>query len=97
MIFYGAIKITRLVSFGESDVMESTRDSYYDMNFVFPDNLSENTDGEQIPKFDLAFGLTGVDGAYLNFTDPRYGMLKARYVQWGFEDGEMKIRYIDYG
>ena len=60
------------------------------MNFVFPDNLTANTNSDLNPKFDLAFGLTGVDGAYLNFTDPRYGKLKARYVQWGFENGEMK-------
>ena len=97
MIFYGAIKVTNLYSFGESDVMASTRDSHYNMNFVFPDDIETNEHGKFITKFDLAFGLTGVDGQYLNDTDPRYGMLKARYVQWGLEAGGMKIRYNDSG
>ena len=80
LIFYGAIKITSLVSFGESDVMQSSRDSYYDMTFLFPDDLDADQQSTLSPKFDFAFGLTGVDGEYLDSVDPRYGKLKARYV-----------------
>ena len=50
--------------------MQSSRDSHYDMNFLFPDDLGADEQSNLIPKFDFAYGLTGVDGNYLDFVDP---------------------------
>ena len=49
--------------------MTSTRDSHFDMNFVFPDDLGSNS----FSNFDIAFSLTGVGGTKLVDDDLRYG------------------------
>ena len=49
--------------------MASTRDSHFDMNFVFPNGL----DSDSYSNFDIAFSLTGIDGTELKDDDLRYG------------------------
>ena len=44
--------------YGDTDVMTSSRDSYFDMNFQFPNDL----ESDRYSKFDLAISLTGHDG-----------------------------------
>lgn len=76
LIFYGGIQFHRLLNYGDPDVMTSQRDSYFDMSFVFPNDLTS----KKFSNFDMAFSLTGVDGTALTDDDPRYGVIKARYV-----------------
>ena len=80
LIFYGALQMSRLVSFCETVVTMSVRDSFFSPEEVYPYDVEDLTyDG-----FDLAFGLTAYDDNPDRIDDPRYGQLRARYVRWGF-------------
>ena len=70
--------------------MTSTRDSYFDMNFVFPNDVA----GNEYNNFNVAFSLTGKDGTALTDDDHRYGKVRARYAQWGLGSGT-GYEYID--
>ena len=63
--------------------MTSSRDSYFDDDFVFPNDL----DDKQYSNFNMAFSLTGADGTLPFDADLRYGKLKARYAEWSVEMG----------
>ena len=90
LIFYGGIQFHRLIHYRDPDVMTSSRDSYFDMDFVFPNNLTS----KKYSNFDLAFSLTGPDGTKLTDNDPRYGGIKARYASWDLGTN-VRYKYID--
>ena len=80
--------MSRLVSFGETVVTMSVRDSYFSPEDVFPNDVDDLIfDG-----FDLAFGITAYDSNYENIEDPTIGQVRARYVRWGFGESE---RYMN--
>ena len=61
--------MSRLVSFGETVVTMSVRDSYFSPEDVFPYDVDDLIfDG-----FDLAFGLSAYDSNYENIEDPTIG------------------------
>ena len=70
--------------------MTSTRDSYFDEDFVFPYDM----EGDEYNNFNVAFSLTGKDGTALTDYDPRYGKVRARYVYWGLGSG-MEYENLD--
>ena len=70
----------RLIEFGETVVTTSSKDLYYSMDDVFPDDIEEL----QSDKFDIAFALTAYDGNPEPIEDPKYGRTYARYDSWGY-------------
>lgn len=74
-IFYGAMQSIKLLTFDETDVMISARDSYFDSNFEYSENLN------------YAFGITAYDSNPEPIEDPSIGVLKAYYKSWGIKAG----------
>ena len=64
----------KLLTFDETDVMLSARDSYFDYNDEYSENLA------------IAFGITAYDNNQEIIEDPSYGVLNPYYKTWGFED-----------
>ena len=60
----------RLIEFGETVVTTSSKDLYYSMDHVFPDDIEEL----QSDKFEIAFALTAYDGNPEPIEDPKYGI-----------------------
>ena len=73
IILYGAMQYTKLIEFDETDVMVSSRDAFFDTDFVVKQNLQ------------YAFGITAYDGNPEPIEDPTYGVLKAYYKTWGID------------
>ena len=74
---YGLLQAFKLITFDETDVMVSSRDKYFDDEFIFKKNLW------------FAFGITAYDSNQTITEDPTYGRLVARHRSW---DGEMISR-----
>ena len=66
----------RLIVYGETIVTMSVRDSYYD-----PDHIFSSDDG-----LEFAFAITEYDNNAEPIEDPRYGIVHAKIVSWGFGD-----------
>ena len=62
-------------SFEDTDVMISSRDSYFDPEYVFSENLM------------YSFGITAYDSNAEPIEDPSYGVLKPYYKSWGIKEG----------
>ena len=70
-----------MIEFGETTVSTSSKDRYYDMEEVFPDDIEEL----RHDKFEIAFALTSYDEVDPGtLKDPRYGKIYARYNSWGY-------------
>ena len=70
-----------MVEFNETTVTTSSKDLYYDMEEVFPDDVEDL----RYDKFDIAFALTTYDEVNPGrIDDPRYGRIYARYNSWGY-------------
>jgi len=78
ILFYAAIQLTKLISYDDTTIMLSARDSFFGTDFEF------NTDDGLM----LAFGLTAYDSNYESIEDDDYGTLKAYYKTWGFEGAQ---------
>ena len=81
LILYGGLQLTRLWKFGETVVTLSVKDSYYNMDNIFPDHIEDL----KFNSFSIAFGITAYDGTTESIEDPRYGRIFARTSRWGFE------------
>ena len=60
-----------LFEFDDTDIMNSSRDSYFEDSYVFSDGLM------------FAFSLTAYDSEREPIEDPSIGTLKAYYKTWG--------------
>ena len=70
-----------MVEFGETTVTTSSKDLYYDMEEVFPDDVEEL----RYDKFEIAFAFTSYDEVIQGrIDDPKYGRIYARYNSWGY-------------
>ena len=63
MIAYGTIMALKLLEFEDTDLMYSARDSFFDSDFVFSENLW------------YAFGITAYDSNQESIEDPSIGTL----------------------
>ena len=72
---YAAMQSIKLLTFDETDVMLSSRDSYFNTNHTYSEGLA------------VAFGITEYDASKTEITeDPSYGVLNAYYKTWGLEN-----------
>ena len=69
--FYGALQSIKLLTFDETDVMVSQRDSFYSSDFTYSNGLA------------FAFGVTAYDSETESIEDPTIGVLKPYYKSWG--------------
>ena len=69
--FYGALQSIKLLTFDETDVMVSQRDSFYSADFTYSNGLA------------FAFGVTAYDSETESIEDPTIGVLKPYYKSWG--------------
>lgn len=67
LMFYGLMQAMKLVTYDDTDVMLSQRDSYFDSDFILSDGLW------------FAFGLTAFDNNQEWVEDPSIGVLKPYY------------------
>ena len=68
LIFYGGLQIQRLAIYGETVVTMSLRDSFFNPEEIFPDEI------ELIySDFNVAFGFTAYDANQERIDDPAYG------------------------
>ena len=74
--FYAAHQFARLLGFGDTTIMVSKIDSYFDTDFEFA-----TEDGLAI-----GFMLTAYDDEQESIEDPDYGRLVAKYQHWGGTD-----------
>lgn len=84
LVFYGILQSVKLLQFGETDVMLSARDSYFDADYIYSDNLW------------FAFGITAYDSNRENIEDPSYGKLEPYYKEWGMGDEGAGFKTIKY-
>ena len=68
----------KLLAYEETDVMVSTRDSFFDAEFEFSDNLA------------YAFGVTAYDDNREPVEDPTIGVLRPYYKSWGLKGVQAK-------
>ena len=71
LAFYGSMQLIHLIEFEETDVKTSSRDAYFDSDFVYSDHLW------------YAFGVTAYDSNPESIEDPSIGEVKAYYKTWG--------------
>ena len=69
---YGALKSIELVTYDETDIMFSSRDAFFDADYVFTKDTLQ-----------YSFGLSAYDDNIEPIEDPSYGILKASYKTWG--------------
>ena len=83
LIFYGAMQSIKLFTFDEADVMVSTRDAYFDQEYIYSQGLM------------YSFGISNYDTNYEPIEDPSYGVLKPYYKSWGIkEEGTVDFEEI---
>jgi len=76
LIVYGQMKLGKVIGWGDSAVVESREDSYFNSSFVW-----SSDEGMQ-----FAFGITSYDGNQEPIDDPDCGRVVARYVTWGLDE-----------
>ena len=77
LLYYGAVRMLKLVFRKDSDVKEILQDSYFSADDIF----STDNDGLQ-----FAFGITSFDSNTESIEDPDYGHLSASYLTWGLSE-----------
>ena len=82
LLYYGTIRLLKLIYRKDSEVSEVYQDSYFSADDVFT-----SEDGLQ-----FAFGITSFDANTESIEDPAYGYLTASYVTWGLT-GEFGVQY----
>ena len=84
LCFYGSMQSVKLFEYDETDVMVSSRDSFFDSDFVYSKDLM------------YAFGITAYDSNRENIEDPSYGKLEPYYKEWGMGDEGAGFKTIKY-
>ena len=74
-IFYGSMQSIKLLTFDETDVMVSQRDSYFDSDWKHSRRLM------------FAFGIMAYDSNPEPIEDPSIGVLRPYYKSWGIKAG----------
>ena len=69
--FYGTLQAMKLFTFGDTDIMESSRDSFFSDEFIFSHNMW------------FAFAITAYDSNPESIEDPSIGTVNAYYKTWG--------------
>ena len=75
LLLYGGLQLNRLIVYGETLITSSVKDSYYNMEIVFPDDIEDKL----FDNFNIAFGLTAYDGDEEPIDDLKYGRIFTRY------------------
>lgn len=75
LCFYGSMQSVKLFEYDETDVMVSSRDSFFDSDFVYSKDLM------------YAFGITAYDSNREAIEDASYGVVKPYYKSWGIKAG----------
>ena len=70
-IFYGTLQAMKLFTFGDTDIMESSRDTFFSDEFIFSQNMW------------FAFAITAYDSNPESIEDPSIGTVNAYYKTWG--------------
>ena len=68
-----------MMEFDDTDVMLSSREAFYDEEFVF--------DGDG--RLTFAFGITAYDNEAENIEDPSYGTIKVFNRNWGLKSDQI--------
>ena len=76
LVFYGLMQAMQLFQYDETDIMMSSRDSFFTADHVVNEGLM------------FAFGMTGFDDITESIEDPTIGQLKPYYKSWGILDEE---------
>ena len=90
LAFYGVLQAVKLITFDETDIMISERDSFFDADYIYKKNLW------------YAFGITAYDSNQEAIEDPSIGTLEPFYKTWGLGGSgagfePIKSRYCDIG
>ena len=80
-MFYGSMQSIKLFTFDETDVMISSRATYFDDTFVFENNLM------------FSFGLTAYDSNPDIIEDPSIGVVKPYYKSWGLDNTVSGVKW----
>ena len=75
LCFYGIMQSVKLYEYDETDIMISSRDSFFTSDFVYTNHLS------------YAFGITAYDSNREPIEDASYGVVKPYYKSWGIKAG----------
>ena len=76
MLSYAYIKFGILRQRSDTTVLISDIENHYSQDDILSAEIG----------FNVAFGLSYFDGSSEFIEDPDYGVLKAKYRQWGFTD-----------
>ena len=79
--FYGVMQWIKLQLYDETDIMVSSRDAYFESDFVFSNGLQ------------YAFGITAYDSNPDSIEDPSIGVLKAYYKTWGLTEDDDSVLF----
>ena len=74
IVFYASMQSIKLINFDETDIMVSSREAYFDSDYVYSEGLT------------FAFALTAYDGNDEPIEDPSIGVLRPYYRTWGLKD-----------
>ena len=74
--FYGTLQAIKLFKFGDTDIMESSRDTFFSDEFIFSGNMW------------FAFAITAYDSNQESIEDPSIGTLNAYYKTWGLGEDQ---------
>ena len=81
IIFYATLQSIKLLTFDETDIMVSSRDAYFDSDYLYSEGLN------------FAFGLTAYDGDSEPIEDPSIGVLRPYYKTWGLKEDEVGVDF----
>lgn len=83
LLCYGSLQMQRLAFKLETVVTESVREDHFDS--ADPEDAIGSSNG-----LNFAFGISAYDTDTSLIEDPRYGLMSAEIVSWGFgEEGEV--------
>ena len=76
VIFYAYLKVVIMYQYGDTHIMFTQLDYFYDNDYVASDRLG----------FNIAVGLTKFDDSTEFLEDPYYGTIEAEVREWGLND-----------
>ena len=82
LLFYGTMQLIKLVSYGDVDVLFSSKDSHFNSSYEFDGGLQ------------VAFAVSAYDAERESIEDPSIGVMKPFFKMWGFDGGSTKFKEI---
>ena len=74
IVFYASMQSIKPINFDETDIMVSSREAYFDSDYVYSEGLT------------FSFALTAYDGNDEPIEDPSIGVLRPYYRTWGLKE-----------